>query len=103
MTNEAKEARAKYLREWRKRNPGKQKEYDERKWEKHAAAQPSTDAQRARLNLSIPKDIRDYLQAAAYRESTPRKRVSLTEYLCQLVRQDMERNKTDTNDRRQGT
>ena len=48
-----------------------------------------------RLNLRIPEDIREYLQAAAYRESSPKKTVSLTEYLCQLVREDMERHKDD--------
>ena len=36
MTPDAKKARAKYLREWRKRNPDKQKEYDARKWERKA-------------------------------------------------------------------
>lgn len=39
MTPAAKEARAKYMREWRKRNPGKQKEYNERKWERKAREQ----------------------------------------------------------------
>ena len=95
----------------KRKNPDKQKEYDARKWENRAAGQTGkenkqtekSDIALVRLNLRIPEDIRDYLQAAAYRESTPRKRVSLTEYLCQLVRQDMERNKIDTNDRRQGT
>ena len=111
MTDEAKEARAAYLREWRRKNPDKQKEYDARKWERRAAGQTGKETMQTekseiplvRLNLRIPEDIREYLQAAAYRESSPKKRVSLTEYLCQLVRQDMERNKTDTNDRRQGT
>lgn len=36
MTPEAKKARAKYLREWRRKNPEKQKEYDARKWERKA-------------------------------------------------------------------
>ena len=36
MTPEAKKARAKYLREWRRKNPDKQKEYDARKWERKA-------------------------------------------------------------------
>ena len=48
-----------------------------------------------RLNLKIPADIKEYLQAAAYRESSPKKTVSLTEYLCQIVREDMERHKND--------
>lgn len=44
-----------------------------------------------RLNLKIPTDIKAYLQAAAYRESSPTHTVSLTEYLCDLVRADMEK------------
>lgn len=38
LTGEARKARAAYLRQWRKKNPGKQKEYDQKKWEKKAAA-----------------------------------------------------------------
>lgn len=37
MTPEARAARAKYMREWRKRNPEKQREYDAKKWERKAA------------------------------------------------------------------
>ena len=48
-----------------------------------------------RLNLKIPREIKEYLQAAAYRVSSPRKIVSLTEYLCDLVRADMELHKDD--------
>lgn len=48
-----------------------------------------------RLNLKIPPEIKAYLQAAAYRESSPTKTVSLTEYLCELVRADMEKHKGD--------
>lgn len=44
-----------------------------------------------RLNLKIPAEIKEYLQAAAYRESSPTKTVSLTEYLCNLVKADMEK------------
>lgn len=44
-----------------------------------------------RLNLKIPADLKAYLQAAAYRESSPTHTVSLTEYLCNLVRADMEK------------
>lgn len=36
MTAAAKEARASYMREWRKRNPQKQREYDAAKWERKA-------------------------------------------------------------------
>lgn len=37
MTQEAKNARAAYMRSWRQRNPGKVKEYEIRHWEKKAA------------------------------------------------------------------
>ena len=37
MTKEAKLARAQYMREWRKKNPEKQREYDAKKWERKAA------------------------------------------------------------------
>lgn len=36
MTAQARAARAEYMREWRKRNPEKQREYDARKWERIA-------------------------------------------------------------------
>ena len=34
MTKEARAARAMYMREWRKKNPEKQREYDAKKWER---------------------------------------------------------------------
>ena len=37
MTPEAKRERAAYMREWRRRNPDKQREYEARKWERKAA------------------------------------------------------------------
>ena len=37
MTAEARAARAKYMREWRKKHPEKQREYDAKKWERKAA------------------------------------------------------------------
>lgn len=37
MTAEARAERARYMREWRKRNPEKQREYDAKKWERKAA------------------------------------------------------------------
>ena len=37
MTKEARAARAKYMREWRKKNPEKQREYDAKKWERKGA------------------------------------------------------------------
>lgn len=36
MTPEARAARAKYMREWRKKNPEKQREYNAKKWERKA-------------------------------------------------------------------
>ena len=46
-----------------------------------------------RLNLRIPAYIKEYLYEAAFRESTAKKSVSVTEYLCELVRTDMEKHK----------
>ena len=45
-----------------------------------------------RFNLKIPLEYKDYLQAAAYRASSPTKTVTITEYICELVRADMEKN-----------
>lgn len=56
---------------------------------------PKTTLPLERLNLKIPPEIKAYLQTAAYRESSPTKTVSLTEYLCELVRADMEKHKDD--------
>ena len=56
---------------------------------------PKYDEELVRLNFKVPVKIRDYLQEAAYRKSTPRHMVSLTEYFCDLVYQDMERHKND--------
>lgn len=36
MTEEAKEARREYMREWRKNNPTKQREYQATYWERKA-------------------------------------------------------------------
>lgn len=48
------------------------------------------DAENVRMNLKVPAEIKRYLYAAAYRESTPENMVSMTEYLCSIVRKDME-------------
>jgi len=37
LTPEARAARAKYMREWRRKNPEKQREYEAKKWENKAA------------------------------------------------------------------
>jgi hypothetical protein len=47
-----------------------------------------------RLNLKIPAEIKEHLTVAAAKASIAQRRnISLTEYLIQLVREDMERNK----------
>ena len=45
-----------------------------------------------RFNLKMPLEYKEYLQAAAYRVSSPEKTVTITEYICELVRADMEKN-----------
>ena len=45
-----------------------------------------------RFNLKMPLEYKEYLQAAAYRASSPEKLVTVTEYICELVRADMEKN-----------
>ena len=66
-----------------------------------ADAQDTHDTQRTpkapkpeyyRFNLKMPLEYKDYLQAAAYRASSPTKTVTITEYICELVRADMEKN-----------
>ena len=46
-----------------------------------------------RFNLKMPLEYKEYLQAAAYRASSPEKTVTITEYICELVRADMEKNR----------
>lgn len=48
-----------------------------------------------RLNLKIPAELKAYLQAAAYRASSPTRTVSPTEYLCKLLKEDMEKHNAD--------
>ena len=45
-----------------------------------------------RFNLKMPLEYKEYLQTAAYRASSPEKTITITEYLCELVRADMEKN-----------
>lgn len=46
-----------------------------------------------RLNLKIPAEIKEYLTVAAAKASIDQRRnISLTEYLIQLVREDMAKN-----------
>lgn len=46
---------------------------------------------RYRLNLSLPIDCKNHLENAAFRASSPTKRVSITSYLVKLIRDDMKR------------
>ena len=47
-----------------------------------------------RLNLKIPAEIKEHLTVAAAKASIEQRRnISLTEYLIQLVREDMKRHK----------
>lgn len=50
---------------------------------------PKHEGELVQLHFVVPVKIRSYLEAAAYRKSTPRYMVSLTEYFCELVYQDM--------------
>ena len=43
-----------------------------------------------RFNLKMPLEYKEYLQAAAYRASSPEKTITITEYLCELVKADMD-------------
>lgn len=55
-----------------------------------------TGVELARLNLKIPAEIKEYLTVAAAKASIEQKRnISLTEYLCGLVRADMEQHKDE--------
>ena len=58
---------------------------------------PKYEGELVGLHFVVPVKIRSYLEAAAYRKSTPHHTVSLTEYFCNLVYQDMlmEENEND--------
>ena len=43
-----------------------------------------------RLYFKVTPEVKSYLQAAAYAESTPTRRVSMTDYVCMLVEKDMQ-------------
>lgn len=46
-----------------------------------------------RLNLKIPAEIKEYLTVAAAKASIAQRRnISLTEYLIQIIREDMAKN-----------
>lgn len=44
-----------------------------------------------RLNLKLPIEYKEYIQAQAYYQSNEKHTVSATEYLCNLIREDMEK------------
>ena len=44
------------------------------------------------MNLKMPVEFKEYLMAQAYRQSNEKHIVSVTEYICNLIREDMERN-----------
>ncbi len=50
MTEEAKQARREYYKNWRKKNPGKGKEYASRYWNKKAGAAASQEQGQAAAN-----------------------------------------------------
>lgn len=45
-----------------------------------------------RFNLKMPYEYKGYLQQAAFKASTPTNLVTVTEYICNLIRADMEKN-----------
>ena len=44
-----------------------------------------------RMNLKMPVEFKDYIYAQAYYQSNEKHTVSATEYLCNLIREDLER------------
>lgn len=53
---------------------------------------PDSKPQYYRFNLKMPLEYQQYLQAAAYRASSPTKTVTITEYINELIRRDKEAN-----------
>ena len=54
MTEEAKQARQAYRREWQRKNRDKVKAYNERYWEKKAAAQNAADQEAPAADQETP-------------------------------------------------
>ena len=62
--------------------------------EKKKAGRPVTVENPARINLKLPTELKEYLSVAAAKASIAQKKtVSVTGYICDLIREDMERNK----------
>ncbi len=58
------------------------------------AGRPITVENPARINLKLPTELKEYLSVAAAKASIAQKKtVSVTGYICDLIREDMERNK----------
>lgn len=53
----------------------------------------ATKTEYYRFNLKMPMEFKDYLQEAAYRASSPTRTITITEYICNLIAEDMERSK----------
>ena len=61
--------------------------------EKKKAGRPVTVENPARINLKLPTELKEYLSVAAAKASIAQKKtVSVTAYICDLIRADMEQN-----------
>lgn len=61
--------------------------------EKKKAGRPVTVENPARINLKLPTELKEYLSVAAAKASIAQKKtVSVTAYICDLIREDMEKN-----------
>ena len=56
------------------------------------SAQGTKKQEYYRFNLKMPYEYKGYLQQAAFKASTPTNLVTVTEYICNLIRADMEKN-----------
>ena len=56
------------------------------------SAQDTKKQEYYRFNLKMPFEYKGYLQQAAFKASTPANLVTVTEYICNLIRADMEKN-----------
>lgn len=61
--------------------------------EKKKAGRPVTVENPARINLKLPTELKEYLSVAAAKASIAQKKtISVTAYICDLIRADMEQN-----------
>lgn len=47
----------------------------------------------SRINLKIPTELKEWVQEAAYEASNAKHTVSITEYICNLIKADKEQHK----------